>query len=230
MQQRAVAPRLCRVEAELVVEIVEADRLEIVDAADGDAAADGALAHDQRGQMRAGRPARGEEPLGIGAPVFEMGAEPGCGGARLGGDRIHARRRRQRVARDGDVDALGQRRLGDEGEAVLRVVLPIAAMEEQQRRRAVMAGREEIEPRPGPRRIGNLARARDARAQRRAAALPVGDDGGAAGHRGRVVVGGVERRTVHAAIECHDAAVPCRLPLRQVPSFSPAPAAPRAAP
>src|SRR6516162_5939159 len=43
--------------------------------------------------------------------------------------------RRQRVADDGDVDAVGARSVGEEGEHVLVVALPIAAVNEDEQRR-----------------------------------------------------------------------------------------------
>ena len=40
MQNRAVAPRLVGVEAQLYIQVIEADRFEVVDADDGEAAFD----------------------------------------------------------------------------------------------------------------------------------------------------------------------------------------------
>jgi len=46
-----------------------------------------------------------------------------------------ARLRRQRVANDGDVDPVGARSVGEKGEHVLVVALPITAMNEDEQRR-----------------------------------------------------------------------------------------------
>jgi hypothetical protein len=127
---------------------------------------------------------------------------------------------RQGVACDRDIEAMGERSFGDEGEALLGVALPITAMEEQQHRGAAAARGEEIES--CPRRIAKdqIEMIRHAGAERLAAAQPIGDIPVAICHGGGVVVSGIERLPMHRAVDNH--AVPrfthCVLPELATPT------------
>ena len=103
---------------------------------------------------------------------------------------------------------MGERSFGDEAEAFLGVALPIAAMEEQQRRGAGVVRGEEIEPCPRRIAIGQIEMIRHAGAERLAAAYPIGEVSVAIGYGGRVVVSGVERLPIHRVVDDH--AVPRR--------------------
>src|SRR6266567_8266239 len=126
MQYGAVAARLGGAEAELDVQVVEPDRLEIVEAGDRHPALDRAEAHRARGQMAAGGMAADADAGRIGAVVAEMFGEPGDRMADLVDNLVHARVGRQSVFDDRDIDAVRQRTLGEEGESLLVVPLPVA--------------------------------------------------------------------------------------------------------
>src|SRR6266851_8311405 len=84
-----VALRLSGIEAELLVEIVEANGLEVEDPADGKPAADRRLAHHHGGEMAARRPAGGEDAVRIAPPIRKIIMQPGGGGTGLDDDIIH---------------------------------------------------------------------------------------------------------------------------------------------
>ncbi len=146
--------------------------------------------------------------MGIAAMPCDIVGEPGDTGADLADDPIHPGFGRQGVAERGDIDAMRQRSLGDEGEIFLLVHLPIAAMDEYESWRRRRRGEEEIEL--GARRIavGNVHRCRVARPHPLAARRPIRPIARRVGDRRTVIVGGIERRPVHPAIE-H----PIRFPL-----------------
>src|SRR5262249_6892138 len=75
MQYGAVAARLRGVEPELDVQVVEPDRLEIVEAGNRQPSLDRGQAQDGCGQMAAGGMARDVDTRRIGAVVAEMSAE-----------------------------------------------------------------------------------------------------------------------------------------------------------
>ena len=95
--------------------------------------------------------------------------------ARLADNAVHRRLRRQRVARDRDIQTMGERPFGNEAEAILGVALPIAAMEEQQRRGGGAVRGEEVEPRTRRITIDQIEMIRRARAKRLAAAQPISE-------------------------------------------------------
>src|ERR1700730_9607872 len=123
--------------------------------------------------------------------------------ARLANNVVHRSLGRQGVARNCDMEAMGERSFGDEAEALLGVALPIAAMEEQQRRGTGAVHGEEIES--GPRRIaiGQIEMIGHAGAERLAAADPIGEVSVAVRHGGGIVVSGVERLLIHRAVNDH---------------------------
>src|SRR6266571_4523774 len=97
MQERAVALRLLRIEAELFVEVIEADRFEIVEAADREATAHRAQRHRHRRQVSARGMPGDVEPVRVAAIIAGMLGEYGGDPDRLYVDAVHPRRRRQRV-------------------------------------------------------------------------------------------------------------------------------------
>src|SRR5271166_5394521 len=86
------------------------------------------------------------EPGGVGAIITEMFGEPMHRAAYLGDDAVEPRRRRQRVFDDCEIDPERQQTFGEEGETLLVVHLPIAAMNEREGGRLGISGEEQIEP------------------------------------------------------------------------------------
>jgi len=66
------------------------------------------------------------------AQCREMLMQPMQHGARLADNAVHSGFRRQGVAGDGNMEAMGERSFCNEAEALLGVALPIATMEEEQ--------------------------------------------------------------------------------------------------
>ena len=110
---------------------------------------------------------------------------------------IERRIRRQRVADQRDIDAMRHRPFGEQREILLGPRLPIAAMDEQQRRRLV-ARLEKIDPVALARAIAEIEMVGMALAHLGRAPLPAGDDLGAAGHRHAVVEAEVALCLAHA--------------------------------
>src|SRR5215469_1506716 len=208
IQQWAVAACLFGVEAELVVEITEADRLQIEKPADGETTCHRRFVHQHRGKMAAGRPAADIEPRRIASQRREILMEPMQRGACLANNSVHRSRGCQGVARDRDMVSVGEWSLGNEAEALLGVTLPIAAVEEQQGGCAGTLRGEEIKA--GARRIAinQIEMIRHAGAKRLAAALPIGEIPVAICDGSGVVISGVERLPIHTAVNNH--AVPLR--------------------
>src|SRR5262245_12748717 len=118
----------------------------------------------------------------------------------LGDDAVQAGLRGEGVADQGDADAVGEGAGGEEGEVLLGAHLPVAAVDEDQRRPggiprevvdAVALGRAVAHVQDGPRR----------RPQALAAGGPIRDNFRAVPHRRAVVVRGVEGSPVHSAIQ-----------------------------
>ena len=99
---------------------------------------------------------------------------------------IERRIRRQRVADQRDIDAMRHRPFGEQREGLLGAVLPVAAVNEQQRRR-VVGGLEEVDPVALARAIAEIEMIGIARAHLARTPIPAGDDVGASGHRHAVV-------------------------------------------
>src|SRR5262249_38397013 len=174
---------------------------EIEDAADGNAASEGRMVRYDGREMSAGRPAADKEPIAVEAKIVGALAENGKRAANFSDDVGEARLRRQRIAEKGDVDSMGARSLGDKGEHVFVVALPIAAVNEDEQWRLERAAGEVIEPRAWAISTGNIqARAR-ARPHGRAQFLPACQPIRAVRDSGGVVVGGVEGGAVHAAVD-----------------------------
>ena len=107
--------------------------------------------------------------------------------------------RREGVADQGDVDAPGERPFGDEGEQLLRAVLPVAAVDEHEHRAVAPRG-EIVDAVALVLAVAQVHAFGMFGAQPGAARLPVGDDLRAVLDRGAVVVRGVERRAVHSPV------------------------------
>jgi len=134
-----------------------------------------------------------------------MFGEPPHGAAYLGNNAIEPGRRGQRVFDDREIDPERDQALGEEGETLLYeiVYLPIAAVDERQRRRVRIGGKKEIEPLARGVAIGKVKMAGNFAPHPGAACRPVGDNRVALRDRRGVVVGGVELGTVHSAVQ-HD--------------------------
>src|ERR1700730_14329264 len=153
-----------------------------------------------------------------------MFAEPLHGALYFCDDAVEPRRRRQRVFNDGKIDTQRQQALGKEGESFLVVHLPVAAVDEREGRGFGRGSEEQIEP---------LARALAVRKievigafapHLCAARRPVGDNRVALGNRNRVVVRGVQLRTIHSTVKHFAARFRCRH-RPDVPQFAPSRAA-----
>ena len=84
-------------------------------------------------------------PSGSGTERGQLPGEEIDTGVNLGDDLVERRVRRQRIADQRNIDAVGHRALGNDGEDLLGARLPVAAVDEQQRRRSVSRF-QEIDP------------------------------------------------------------------------------------
>src|SRR5580693_6589336 len=116
---------LLRIEAEFLVKIAKTDRLQIEKAADGETTRHRRFVHQHGGEMTAGRPAADIEPCWITSHCRKMSVQPMQRGACLANNAGHGSLGRQGIARDRDIEAMGERSFGDEAEALLCVALPI---------------------------------------------------------------------------------------------------------
>jgi hypothetical protein len=167
----------------------------------GNAAAHGGMARDHRREMSAGRPASDEKAVAV---EPEFAGAPGQHGHRLTNflhDVGEAHVGRQRVADGGDVDCMGTRSVGHNGEHVLVVSLPVAAVDEHEQRRPGRSGGDVVEAGARPAAIGNIEPRACAREHGGAAPAPARDPLLAVGHGIGVVVGGIKRGAVHAAVD-----------------------------
>src|SRR6516164_10155520 len=89
---------------------------------------------------------RNVEPARIGPVIGEMFGQPPPGAAYLGNDAIEPGRRSQRVFDNCEIDPERQQALGEKGETLLVVHLPVAAVDKRKRRRFRIGGEKQIEP------------------------------------------------------------------------------------
>src|SRR6516225_5486512 len=75
-----------------------------------------------------------------------MFGQPPPGAAYLGNDAIEPGRRSQRVFDDREIDPERQQAVGEKGETLLVVHLPVAAVDKRKRRRSRIGGEKQIEP------------------------------------------------------------------------------------
>src|SRR5262249_38738927 len=154
-------------------------------------AAEGGMVRYDGREMPSGRPAADKEPIAVEAKIVGALAQNRERTTNFCNNVGEARLRRQRIAEQGDIDAVGSRSLGTKGDQVLVVALPIAAVNEDEQRRLERAAGEVIEPRAGPACIGDVEAHARARPYNRAQFLPPCQPIRAVRDRGGVVVGGV---------------------------------------
>src|SRR5262245_5155200 len=111
-------------------------------------------------------------------------------------DLVQRRFRRQRVAGQRDIDAVRHRSFGNQRENFLGARLPVAAVNEQQRR-SLVGSFQEIDPVALARAISDIEMLWVALPQRGRALLPAGDDVGAAGNRRAVVEAAIDFLPAH---------------------------------
>ena len=98
-----------------------------------------------RGKMPAGRPAGYDDAVIVRAERRQLPGKVIDAGVDLRDDLVERGVRRQRVADQRDIDAMRHRTLGEEREDFLGPVLPIATMDEQQRRR-ILSRFQKVDP------------------------------------------------------------------------------------
>src|SRR5258707_13701340 len=161
--------------------------------------------------MSAGGPSGHHDAASIAAEIRQLRGQKVQPLMNFGDDLVECRIRRQRIAKQRDVDAMRDRALGKQREDLLGARLPVAAMDEHQRR-AFFASLDEIDAIALARTVSEVEMVGISRTLLRRAPLPAGDDLGASGHCNAVVetfvtvflahpapIGRVERRT-HAQI------------------------------
>ncbi|CFL10983.1 Uncharacterised protein [Burkholderia pseudomallei] len=201
MEQRAVIGDLALAQPQFVVEPRQADRFEIDERADRKRARHARMAAMHGAQMpargvpaQAQRPPRAAEPVAIGAQPIEQAGD-------LADDLRHRRLGRERVFGEHDVESRGERAVGHEREILLRAVLPVTAVNEDEARRTGAAAGKPVETLARPLAVSHLAPAANARVQLRAAPAKIGQHRRKIRYGPRVVVRAVERRAIHAAIQ-----------------------------
>ena len=130
-----------------------------------------------------------------------MLGEPLHRAAHLSNDAIEPRRRGQRVFDDREIDPERKQALGEEGEILLVVHLPIAAVDKRKRGRLRIGGEKQIEPLARGIAVGKVEMAGVFAPHPGAACRPIGDNRVALGDGCGVVVGGIELGTVHSAVQ-----------------------------
>ena len=159
LMHRAVAPRLRLVHADLLVQIAEPDRLEVVDARNRAAALCqinrqiGAERRPVRRQhqgrkVAAGGLARDMNLRRIAAERTRIAPHPGERRAVLPHDLVHANGRRERIVDHDGRNAVRPEPLGHEAVMALVERVPVAAMDEDLDRRIGLLGGEDIERLP----------------------------------------------------------------------------------
>jgi len=113
-------------------------------------------------------------------------------------DLVERRVRRQRVAGQCDVDAMGHRAAGKQRKGFLGARLPITAMDEEKRRRG-FPGLEEIDPIALARAISQVEMIGILRPHLEGTPIPAGDEVGAGGHVNAIVEAEVALLLAHAA-------------------------------
>ena len=125
-------------------------------------------------------------PSAAAAERGQLPAEEIDTGMDFGDDLVERRVRRQRIADQRDIDAMRHRPFGKDREDLLGARLPVAAVDEQQRRRPVSRF-QEIDPVALARAIAQIEMVGMALAHLAGTLLPTGDHLDAAGHRDAVV-------------------------------------------
>ena len=148
--------------------------------------------------MPAGGPAGHDKPARIAAErgqSFDQKIDPSVD---FGNDLIERGIGCQRIANQRDIDAMRHRAFGKQREDFLGAPLPIAAMDEQERRAAV-GGFEKVDAITLARAIAEVQMAGMPRTHVGRTPLPAGNDVGAASHRDAIVEAEVAILLAHAA-------------------------------
>src|SRR5690606_14464459 len=111
------------------------------------------------------------QAFGVATVLRRMAVQPGEPGTNLPDDGVHAHGGREVVADQRDRGALLQKRPRDEREVLAIAALPVAAVDEHEKRRARAVRQEQIERLARRRPVGEVEAARPARAQRGALGL-----------------------------------------------------------
>src|SRR6516165_3767749 len=135
---------------------------------------------------------RNVEPARIGAVIGEMFGQPPPGAAYLGNDAIEPGRRSQRVFDDREIDPERQQAVGEKGETLLVVHLPVAAVDKRKRRRSRIGGEKQIEPLARSLTVSEVETSGVFAPHPGTACRPIADNRVALRDRRGVVVGGIE--------------------------------------
>jgi len=159
-------------------------------------------------------------PMLGGAERWQLPGEENDAGVNFGNDLVERRLRRQRVADQRHIDAMRHRPFGNDGKNLLGTGLPIAAVDEQQRRR-VVSGFEEIDPVALAWAVAQVDMSWETLPHLGGALLPAGDHLRAAGHGNAVVETEIPRLPAHGAPvqrgkQCRHADISGRPPLGDV--------------
>jgi hypothetical protein len=130
-----------------------------------------------------------------------MLGEPPHGAAHLGNNAVEPRRGRQRVFDDREIDPKRKQALGEEGEALLIVHLPIPAVNKRKRRCFRIGGKKQIEPLARGVAVGKVEMSGVFAPHPRATCCPARDNRVALGDSRGVVVSGIELGTVHSVVQ-----------------------------
>src|SRR6516162_6053816 len=131
----------------------------------------------------------------------EMFGQPLHGTAYLGNNAFEPRHRGKRVLDNREIDPERQQALGEEGEILLVVHLPIAAVDERKRGRLWIGGEKQIEPLARSLAVSEVETSGAFAPHPGTACRPIGDNRVALRGRRGVVVSGIELGTVHSAVQ-----------------------------
>src|SRR3984893_17807739 len=148
--------------------------------------------------MAAGGPSGHHDPLVVAAERGQFLRQKIDAGMNLGHDLIERHLRRQRVADQRNIDAIRQWSFGKQRKGLLCPLLPVAAVYEQ-KRGAVVARLEKVDPVALARAVAQVEMIAIARPHLGRALVPAGDDVGAAGDRFAIVEAAVAVLLAHAA-------------------------------
>ena len=182
---------------QLVVDVRFQERLELEQAADRRATAQRRFVDHHRGEVAARRPSRYHDPLRVTPEVRQFLGEEPDRFVRVRHDLVHGRVGSQRISDHCDADAGAHEALGQEGEIVFRPHLPEAAVDEDEDRRVASRGKI-VDPVAGARPVGEIQVLRMLRAELLAAGDPLLEHRAALRHRGRIVVGPIERSAIES--------------------------------
>src|SRR5215470_16001588 len=131
----------------------------------------------------------------------EMFGQPPHRTAYLGNNAFEPRHRGKRVLDNREIDPERQQALGEEGEILLVVHLPIAAVDKRKRGRLRIGGEKQIEPLARSLAVSEVETSVVFAPHPGTACRPIGNNRVALRDRRRVVVGGIELGTVHSAVQ-----------------------------